>query len=360
MTHDVAGGPGSAGRHRSPWGKPGRILPIRWGRIIAVVVALALVVVSLVLIRGRLAGDGRAAGPVHRSGVPTAPFAPSAQRPSDVLTATTATHRPSSTAAASSTPAVGSAAATTTAPAPAIVSPSGAPTGVRSRAAGRSGAAVVPVAPRPTGSVLAVSATTVDLGPVDSVWRLDLRGEGTAPVDVAVGASPSWLAVVPDRPRVNPGADVPLVITLDRSVAPPGPVDVTVPVNARNGVGGADVRITASVDGPPRIQSVTAAPDRIVRAGCPPAAGVARSTVTVTALDETGIFAVELAAVLPGGRTTTESLSLGQATGDRSTWTGTLASTQDPGTINYTATVTDLEGRRSQSSGSLVVLPCPS
>ncbi len=327
------------------------------------VAALALAVVSLVLIRGRLAGDGRAAGPLNRSGVPTAPSAPSVQQPSDVLTAPTASHRPSPTAP--STPTTPITAATATAPAPAVVSPSGAPTASRSRAAGRSATAVVPVAPRPTGSVLALSATTVDLGPVDSVWRLDLRGEGTAPVDVAVGASPSWLAVVPDRPRVNPGADVPLVITLDRSVAPPGPIDVTVPVSARNGVGGADVRITASVDGPPRILSVTAAPDRVVRTGCSPATGVAQSTaatstVTVTAVDETGIFAVELAAVLPGGRTTTESLSLGTATGDRSTWTGRLASAPDPGTISYTATVTDLEGRRSQSPGSLVVLPCPS
>ncbi|WP_261570606.1 hypothetical protein [Frankia gtarii] len=311
---------------------------------------------SLVLIHGRMAGNGRAAGPTSRPGGPTAPFAPAAQGPSDVLTATTTTHRPG--AAASSTPAAGIAAST--APASALASPSAAPSGARSRAAGQSGAAAVPVAPRPTGSVLTVSATTVDLGPVDSVWRLDLRGEGTAPVDVAVGVSPAWLAVVPDRPRVNPGADVPLVITLDRSVAPPGRVDVTVPVSARNGVGGADVRITASVDGPPRILSVVAAPDRVSRAGCPSAAGVAQATVTVTALDETGIFAVELTAVLPGGRTTTESLSLGQATGNRSTWTGQLASAQDPGTINYTATVTDLEGRRAQSPGSLVVLPCPS
>ncbi|WP_157467791.1 hypothetical protein [Frankia sp. QA3] len=205
-----------------------------------------------------------------------------------------------------------------------------------------------------------MSATTVDLGPVDSVWRLDLRGEGTAPVDVVVGTSPSWLAVVPDRPRIDPGADVPLVITLDRSMAPPGSVDVTVPVSARNGVGGADVRITASVDGPPQILSVAAAPDRIVRAGCLPAAGVAQSTVTVTALDGTGIFAVELAVVLPGGRTVNESLSLGETTANRSTWTGRLASPQEPGTISYTATVTDLEGRRSRSPGSLVVLPCPS
>lgn len=160
MTHDVAGGSGSAGRHRSPWGKPGRILPVRWGRVIAAVAAFALIVVSLALILGRLAGDGRAAGPTNRSGGPTAPFAPAAQGPSDVLTATTTTHRPG--AAASSTPAAGI--ATSTAPASVLASPSAVPSGVRSRAAGQSGAAAVPVAPRPTCSVLAVSATTVDLG----------------------------------------------------------------------------------------------------------------------------------------------------------------------------------------------------
>ncbi|MCM3923739.1 hypothetical protein ND748_18965, partial [Frankia sp. AiPs1] len=66
---------------------------------------------SLVLIRGRLAGDGRAAGPINRSHVPSAPFASSAQGPSDVLTAPLATRRPSSTPATSSTPAAGIAAA---------------------------------------------------------------------------------------------------------------------------------------------------------------------------------------------------------------------------------------------------------
>jgi hypothetical protein len=225
--------------------------------------------------------------------------------------------------------------------------------------------------------VLGLSATTVDLGTVDSVWRLDLRGVGTAPVDVVVGNTPAWLAVVPKQRRVDPGADVPLTITLDRKTAPAGPVDLTVPVGARNGVGGADLRIRARVDGSPRIVSVTSAPARIVRSGCRPAAGagavagaagagaaagagVTQATVTVTADDGTGVFAVELTVSLPDGRTQSQALSLGTASGTRSTWTGQLASTQEPGTITYTAAVTDLNGRRSHSPGSLVVLPCPS
>ncbi|MCL9794505.1 hypothetical protein, partial [Frankia sp. AgKG'84/4] len=225
----------------------------------------------------------------------------------------------------------------------------------------------VPVAPRPSGPVLGLSATSVDLGTVDSTWRLDLRGEGTVAVDVVIGATPAWLAVVPKQRRVAPGADVPLVITLDRGTAPAGPVDVTVPVGAENGVGGADVRITASVDGSPRIAAVTNVPEAVVRAGCPPSpspaagadADASRSTVTVTAEDGTGIFAVQLIATLPDGQTRNAVMTLGPQSGDRSTWTAPLAATRDTGTITFTATVTDLNNRRAQASGSLAVLPCP-
>ncbi|WP_101830258.1 hypothetical protein, partial [Frankia canadensis] len=263
------------------------------------------------------------------------------------------------------------------------------------------GATAPAVAPRPSGPVLGLSATSVDLGAVDSVWRVDLRGDGTAPVDVAVGSTPSWLAVVPNQRRVDPGVKVPLVITLDRAAAPEGTVDVTVPVTARTGVGGADLRITAKVDGSPRIVSVTAAPARIVRSGCPATGGASQSaassggtaprgvsagapapppgatatsagagaaaapaasqtTVTVTTDDAVGIFAVQLAATLPGGRSQTLAMNLGAATGDRSTWTGQLTAPSQTGTITYTAAVTDLNGKRAQYPGSLPVLPCPS
>ncbi len=319
--------------------------------------ALVVLVGGLVLVRFRLTGEGGQGGPV---GAPSGRRVSAQGTAPDVLTATSASPgvRPRAGAASST------AAEPLLEPTGAVMSPSPAPSaGTRAGA----GATAVPVAPRPSGPVLGLSATTVDLGTVDSTWRLDLRGEGTAAVDVVVGATPAWLAVVPKQRRVAPGADVPLVITLDRGSAPAGPVDVTVPVGAGNGVGGADVRITASVDGSPQITAMTNVPDTVVRAGCgpspSPAAGAgadaSRSTVTVTAEDSTGIFAVELIATLPDGQTRNAAMILGPQSGDRSTWTAPLAATRDTGTITFTATVTDLNNRRAQASGSLAVRPCP-
>ncbi|MCK9894078.1 hypothetical protein [Frankia sp. AgB32] len=323
------------------------------------VLALVVLVGGLVFVRFRLTGDGHGS-PV---GAPSGRRVSSQGAAPDVLTASSAS--PSARARAG-VAASSAAAPPFLEPTGAVVSPSPAPSAgsrVGGRVGGRAQATGVPVAPRPSGPVLGLSATTVDLGAVDSTWRLDLRGEGTAAVDVVVGTTPAWLAVVPKERRVDPGANVPLMITLNRSTAPVGPVDVTVPVAAENGVGGADVRITASVDGSPRITAVTNAPDSVVRSGCGPSpspgADPARSTVTVTAEDGTGIFAVELAATLPGGQSQDLAMSLGPQSGDRSTWTAALTASQDTGTITYSVTVTDLNGRHSQASGSLAVLPCP-
>ncbi|ORT54346.1 hypothetical protein KBI5_04830 [Frankia sp. KB5] len=366
MTHDGAGGPGSPGRHRSPWGRSGRILPIRWGRIIAVVAVLVVIVAGLVVVRGRMAGDHRAGSSGGRPGAPVAAPAPTPgdeDGPADV-TAAPVTARPgagpalSTASAASPSTGIGS------------VSPRVAPTAARPRTGPPPGSPAVPVAARPAGPALSLSSTRVDLGDVDSVWRLDLRGEGTAPVDVVIGASPSWLTVVPGRSRIDPGAVVPLVITLDRAAAPSGPIDVTVPVRPRKGDGGGDVRVTARVDGSPQVVSMVAAPTTLYPSGCAPAARVTASpvtaspvtvsTVTVSVVDATGIFAAELVVNLPDGGRASVSLVLDRATGNRSTWSGPVGPARVAGAITYTATVTDLDGRRSRAPGSLTVLPCPS
>ncbi|MCK9875412.1 hypothetical protein MXD59_06405 [Frankia sp. Ag45/Mut15] len=392
MTRDVAGDAVATGRHRSPWGRSGRILPIRWGRIGAAVLALVVVLAGLVLVRLRLDESGHQG----RTGAPGERRAMTGTAAPDVLTAAPGSPRPHSSAAAGSA-----------APGVATASPPdgqpGSADGVAGTAvgppAGRPSATGGPPTARPVGAVLGLSATRVDLGTVDSTWRLDLRGEGTAPVDVVVGRTPSWLAVVADTPRVNPGASVPLVISLNRSAAPVGTLDVSVPVSAANGTGGADLRITARVDGSPRVESATATPNRITRAGCPApaAAGAAApvtsaaagtggsaatpdptgatgagagadtaaapvstdtTTVTVTAVDETGVRSARLTGTFPDGRTLDQPLTLGPATGDRTTWTARLVA-QSTGTIAYTAVVTSITGRTAQASGTVAVLPCP-
>ncbi|CAO5187930.1 BACON domain-containing protein [Frankia sp. AiPs1] len=346
--------------------------------------ALTVLVASLVLVRLRLDENGHPG----RTGAPGGRRAMTGTAPPDVLTATTASPQPHRAAPGAAAP------SGTAAPDGQPSTPDGrdATTGPST---GRPSVTGRPGTTRPAGAVLGLSATRVDLGAVDSTWRLNLRAEGTAPVDVVVGKTPSWLAVVPDRKRVDPGTSIPLMITLNRASAPTGTVDVSVPVAAGNGTGGADVRITAQVDGSPRIASVTASPARIVRAGCPTAgaatpAAPARSetgsdagggggaggtgapaspsaaapgntdttTVTVTANDETGIQSARLTGTLPDGRALDQPLTLGPASGDRTSWTAVLLA-QDTGTIAYTATVTSLTGRTATSSGTVTVLPCP-
>lgn len=320
--------------------------------------------------------------------------------PPDVLTATSGSPRPSRGA-----PRGASApdAALSGAPDGQPTSPDGADNSATGGASARRPTTTGgPRTPRPAGPVLGLSTTRVDLGAVDSTWRLDLRGEGTAPVDVVVGRTPSWLAVVPNSPRVSPGASTALVISLNRAAAPVGAVDVSVSVDAGNGTGGGNLRITARVDGSPRIESATAAPARITRAGCPASAagsaataattgsrtdattvggtpdgtgtaaagtGAAQgaaaaagstdtTTVTVTAVDETGIQSARLTGTFPDGRALDQPLTLGPAAGDRTTWTASLVA-QGTGTIAYTAVVTGITGRTAQASGSVTVLPCP-
>src|SRR6185369_978826 len=76
-----------AGRHRSPWGRPGRILPIRWGRVVVGALATAGVITAIIgfaLVsrggsggRGTAAGGSGAAGQQSDSTNPVAVVAPS-------------------------------------------------------------------------------------------------------------------------------------------------------------------------------------------------------------------------------------------------------------------------------------------
>ncbi len=220
-----------------------------------------------------MAGDHRAGFSGGRPGAPVAPPAPvpgDEDGPADVTAAAPVTARPGAGPALPTAPVASPSAGLGSVP------PRVAPTAARPRTGPPPGSPAVPVAPRPSGPALGLSSTRADLGDVDSVWRLDLRGEGTAPVDVVIGASPSWLIVMPGRSRIDPGAVVPLVIALDRAAAPSGPIDVTVPIRPREGGGGGDVRVTARVDGSLQVVSMVAAPTTLYPSGCAPAA---RSTL---------------------------------------------------------------------------------
>ncbi len=122
---------------------------------------------------------------------------------------------------------------------------------------------------------------------------------------------------------------------------------------------GGTLRVTAVISGPPAVDSLAVTPAVVYTTGCPAAAGPTVSTVSVRATDSTGVFRVDLVAHLPDGRTTTSALNLGEAAEDWSVWSGPVGPSAVPGSLSFTVTVTDLDGLRAQSTGSLEISSCP-
>ncbi|MCK9903937.1 hypothetical protein CC117_20340 [Parafrankia colletiae] len=345
----------TAGRHRLPWGRSRRILPIRWGRIVAAVAAAAALAVSLALVHNsspRQSPSASEPAVAATSMVTSQPDRPAPTDPGpDPAAAPTAA--PTAGTDALAGPA-GEAVVPTDAGAPA---PGDAPSpGPPSPAPGVGGSA--PPETEQVGPAIGLSSTSVAFGAVESTVSVDLLGVGTAPAHVRVGGTPAWVRVVPRQDVVDPGARVPLVVTLDRETAPPGTVDLSVPVRAVDGSGGGSLRITATVSGAPSL-SVAAAPAEILVATCAAGQGPNQATVTATVVDPTGVLGVEVRTRAPDGTETTAPLALVTAIEDRSTWSGPIGPAPAPGTLAYTVVATDLDGRKSEAGGSVEVRPCP-
>ncbi|CUU60405.1 hypothetical protein Ga0074812_13939 [Parafrankia irregularis] len=353
----------SVGRHRSPWGRSNRILPIRWGRIIAAVVTAVVVVSGLILVHGL--GPGRPSPTAEPAGSATTMVTPAPGEPTPDppgQTSPGSTVGPSAGAVGSTGPsgaagaagAVGADARATDAGSPPRAGTT--PATSRPAATPRAGASTTP-ASRPAGPVLGLSSSDVAFGDVESTISVELIGVGTAPARVSVGATPAWLSAVPHEGVVDPGARVPLVITLNRATAPPGPVDVFVPVAAVDGSGGGKLHVTANVSGAPELRA-SLAPAEIVTANCPADRGSTQAIVSATVVDPTGVFGVEVRTRAPDGTASTNALGLVTATDDRSTWSGPIGPVPTAGTMSYTVVATDLDGRRSEVTGSVEVRAC--
>ncbi|WP_026239565.1 hypothetical protein [Parafrankia discariae] len=350
MAQRMADEIGPAGRHRSPWGRSKRILPIRWGRVAAAVGAAAALVTTLLL--------------VHNSGSepPSATRDPAGARTSIVVSTSVASPPTPSPSASGPVPvgAVGApglsgsaeGSGVSAAPEPSQVAGTAAPARPGAGTDGPRGTATA-------GPAIGLSRTDVDFGEVESTIRVDLLGVGTSPARVRVGDTPGWVSVVPGQEVVDPGAQVPLVVTLDRATAPPGSIDLDVPVSAVDGSGGGDLRITARVSGAPGLSGVSAAPTAILTSGCAGDQGATQATVTATVVDPTGVLGVEVRTRAPDGQATTTPLQLVTAVDDRSTWSGPVGPAPTAGTITYTVVATDLDGRSSTTDGSVEVRPCP-
>ncbi len=339
------------GRHRSPWGRSGRIMPIRWGRIVAVVAVFVVAIGGLVLVRWGTRGasepaghDGRIAAPMSVTASPDPATAPGA----DPATAPRGEPTPLAAGQAGVAAAEGLPAPVPTGPAPQV-----------DRGLASSGSARPPgTVTGPAGPALRLSRSAVDFGDSITSDAVELRNQGRAPVQFAVGPVPGWLEVTPGGGRLDAGTSATLAIMIDRAAAPVGVVRADVRVSAVNGTGGGTVRVRASVSGPPKVVSVIATP-KIVRLGsCPASAGPTVSNVQVVAEDSTGIRSVGVVARMPDGRSAAKQLALDGATGNRSTWSGVIGPAGVAGRVSFTVTVTDFDGLKAEAQDSLVVEGC--
>ncbi|WP_239377697.1 hypothetical protein [Frankia sp. Cj5] len=338
---------GTGGRHRSPWGRSGRILPVRWGRIVAAATALLIVVGMGAWLRFRPVG-AQAVSP-HEPAAVAVTGAPGA-----VAGGVTTPPTPVDTGRGS-----GNEAAVGGAP-----SPTGRATMPLPMVAADGSARIIsPTATAASVAGLVFAPGTVGFGSVNSSATVELRNIGTTAVDYRFAAAPAWLTIAPSAGAVVAGGRATIVFSLDRAAAPVGTVDISVAVAARGGGAAADsrgaIRVTAAVSGPPAIDSVAAVPSIVYPLGCASASSPARSTVSVRATDSTGVFGVRLVARLPDGRTTATSLDLDSATGQQSAWSGPVGPSTTAGPLSFTVTVTNLNGLHADSTGSLDVRECP-
>jgi len=337
-----------AGRHRSPWGRPGRILPIRWGRIVVGALATAGVITAIIgfaLVsrggssgRGTAAGDSGASGQQSDSTNPVAVVAPSpAAGASDRANSGVASPAPGRQEIFPTQ--------LTTAPPP----PTGPSTGAV-LVTGQPG-------PRPTGPALTLGRTSVDLGSVDSTDTVTLTDSGTAGLDLRIGAGlPPWLTAVPQATHLDAGYQTQLVITLDRSTAPVGQIDVRVQVTPAQGSGGGTIHVTGVVTAGPVILSVTP-PPALSASACATSEAPATGPLTVQVRDPVGMAGGTVAVTSPDGTATTLTLQLATTTDDQSTWTASLGPSS-AGTLAFTVTVKDLNNRVATRQGSLSIAPC--
>jgi hypothetical protein len=215
-----------------------------------------------------------------------------------------------------------------------------------------------PGATAPAGPALTLTASTVDLGSAQTTGTTQLAARG-ANLAFTVGAPPSWLTVSPLAGTVPAGQTEEVVVTIDRSSAPVGAVAVNLPVTVRGGAGGGTLTVRATVAAGPAIGTPTLTPSTVYAAGCGAGAPV-RPTLDVSVVDAVGLFGVSARTTAPDGSTASTDLTLGQASGSRSDWSGALPASARAGQVALDIVVTGLDGRESHRAGGYpVVTGCP-
>jgi hypothetical protein len=203
-----------------------------------------------------------------------------------------------------------------------------------------------------------LTAQTVDLGSSQTTGTTHLLARGDS-FAFSVGAPPSWLTVSPLTGTLAAGQTEEVVVTIDRASAPVGAADVNLPVTVRRGSGGGTLTVRATVAPGPAIGPATVTPTTVYAAACGAGAAV-RPTLAVSVVDAVGLFGVSARATAPDGTTTSTDLTLGQASGSRSDWSGTLPASTRAGQVGLDVVVTGLDGRQAHRAGGYqVATGCP-
>lgn len=122
---------------------------------------------------------------------------------------------------------------------------------------------------------LIVGSKTVDLGVSATTTSVQVGNDGVAPADFTVTATGTGLTVIPAVGTINSGTSQMLAVTLDRSLATPGPFTGSITITSS--AGNASVSVTGLIDPGPVINGELATPSFVSVSACP-----VHTTSTVT------------------------------------------------------------------------------
>jgi RNA polymerase sigma factor (sigma-70 family) len=208
----------------------------------------------------------------------------------------------------------------------------------------------------PAGHLVVAGSKTVALGTstsTASTAALIVGNDGQAPLDITVTPTGLGLTVNPVAGTVSPGASQTLMVTLDRTAAPPGPYTGTIQITS---VGGkATVNVTALIDSGPVISNEMANPSTLFGAGCKGHLAGTSSFVTATVTSTEPVQVVVLH---------WQSATMTAATGSKtmssvgSTYSATLGPFAGTGTVDWWITAIDTAGATSSSTQHPLIVSC--
>jgi hypothetical protein len=195
------------------------------------------------------------------------------------------------------------------------------------------------------GGQLAVDATPVDFGPAGDQAQVRIANTGREPLVFETRAAVPWISFAGGEGTLDPGTNVVVSVTLDRSRAPEGAPGGEIRVQSNGG--SAVVPIRAVVERPPELSGVQTTPQSVVVRGCP---GSTPAQVRAAIVEESGVGAVELHWVRPGMVEQVSPMS-GES---GSSYLGALGPFDTPGDVRWWVSAVDIRNNRSASAAQVL------